>query len=61
MKLDRTQQSSCRDVLLTKHEAFHLMMFIESWNGEIPIPCILKPEPMWSGKSEDDFVCGIFC
>ena len=25
-------------------------MWIENWNGEIPKPAILKPEPLWTGK-----------
>jgi DNA-directed RNA polymerase II subunit RPB1 len=39
-----------RDTLLKKDFAFNLMMTLPRWDGTVPIPCILKPEPMWSGK-----------
>lgn len=25
-------------------------MTLPKWDGTVPIPCILRPEPMWSGK-----------
>jgi DNA-directed RNA polymerase II subunit RPB1 len=39
-----------RDTLLRKDLAFNLMMTLPAWDGVLPVPCILKPEPMWSGK-----------
>lgn len=39
-----------RDTFIKKDFAFNLMMTFPRWDGTVPIPCILKPEPMWSGK-----------
>ncbi len=39
------------DQFFTREELFNLLMHLDnSWDGIIPIPCILKPEPLWSGK-----------
>ncbi|KAJ2500491.1 DNA-directed RNA polymerase II core subunit rpo21, partial [Coemansia sp. RSA 2049] len=27
-----------------------LMMWLPDWDGNLPTPCILKPQPLWSGK-----------
>jgi len=39
-----------RDTFLDKPFVFNLLMVLENWDGQVPIPCILKPEPLWSGK-----------
>jgi DNA-directed RNA polymerase II subunit RPB1 len=44
------RQFTMRDQLMTKEETFNILMSLESWNGDIPIPCVLKPVPLWSGK-----------
>lgn len=28
----------------------NLLMWLPSWNGKIPVPAILKPKPLWTGK-----------
>ncbi|KAK9808301.1 hypothetical protein WJX73_009827 [Symbiochloris irregularis] len=45
----------CR--LMTKRDTFieadvmmNLLMWLEDWDGTIPMPAILKPKPLWSGK-----------
>jgi DNA-directed RNA polymerase II subunit RPB1 len=25
-------------------------MWVSDWNGEIPMPAIIKPQPLWTGK-----------
>ncbi len=25
-------------------------MWLEDWDGRVPMPAILKPEPLWTGK-----------
>jgi len=25
-------------------------MWIDNWEGDLPMPAILKPEPLWTGK-----------
>ncbi|CAF1066419.1 unnamed protein product [Adineta steineri] len=39
-----------RDVFLEKHEFMNLLMYLPSWDGDIPQPAILKPKPLWTGK-----------
>eukprot|EP01084_Bolivina_argentea_P252734 424297_1 len=40
-----------RDQLFEKDEVMNLLMHIDDiWDDIIPIPCILKPKPLWSGK-----------
>ena len=39
-----------RDCFLKKPIVFNLLMWLNGWDGEIPTPAILKPEPMWTGK-----------
>ena len=39
-----------RDTFLERDMVFNTLMHLESWDGEVPIPCILKPRPLWSGK-----------
>jgi DNA-directed RNA polymerase II subunit RPB1 len=29
---------------------FNLLMHLENWDGSVPVPAILKPEPLWTGK-----------
>lgn len=28
----------------------NLLMWLPSWNGKMPLPAIMKPKPMWTGK-----------
>ncbi|PSR79676.1 hypothetical protein BD289DRAFT_485464 [Coniella lustricola] len=39
-----------RDVFMTKEQVMNLMLWVEDWDGVIPIPAILKPTPRWTGK-----------
>lgn len=39
-----------RDTFLTRSEVYNTLMHLDSWDGNIPIPAILKPQPMWTGK-----------
>lgn len=39
-----------RDCFLNKSLVYDLLMHIDDWSGDIPIPCVLKPEPLWTGK-----------
>lgn len=47
---------SQRDIMLTREEVMNLMMEMQKTcelynpNYTLPVPCILKPEPLWSGK-----------
>lgn len=39
-----------RDTFLTKDQVMQMLGFLECWDWQLPVPCILKPEPKWSGK-----------
>jgi len=39
-----------RDTFLQKFEVMQLLMFISDWDGKIPVPTILFPVPLWTGK-----------
>lgn len=40
-----------RNVFLTREEFMNLLVWIEPLHrDELPLPCILKPIPLWSGK-----------
>ena len=39
-----------RDTFLGRDLTYNTLMNLESWDGHVPIPCILKPQPLWSGK-----------
>nr|KAG5708273.1 hypothetical protein BaRGS_021207 [Batillaria attramentaria] len=33
-----------------KAQMMHLLMFLPTWDGRMPQPAILKPQPLWTGK-----------
>eukprot|EP00457_Paulinella_chromatophora_P000182 gb/GEZN01000182.1/.p1 GENE.gb/GEZN01000182.1/~~gb/GEZN01000182.1/.p1 ORF type:complete len:1879 (+),score=291.67 gb/GEZN01000182.1/:188-5824(+) len=39
-----------RDIFMERDVVFNLLMHLESWNGEVPIPAIIKPKALWTGK-----------
>ncbi|KAJ3371276.1 DNA-directed RNA polymerase II subunit rpb1 [Allomyces arbusculus] len=39
-----------RDVMLNKQQVYNLLMKLPQWDGHVPVPSILKPMPMWTGK-----------
>lgn len=39
-----------RDVFLTKEQVMNIMLWVEDWDGVIPLPAIFKPSPRWTGK-----------
>jgi DNA-directed RNA polymerase II subunit RPB1 len=46
-----------RDVFLEKNVAMNVMMWISSWDGNMPTPAILKPRPLWTGKQMFSLIC----
>ncbi|XP_047984620.1 DNA-directed RNA polymerase II subunit RPB1-like [Leguminivora glycinivorella] len=48
--LTAVRKMTKRDVFLTEEQLMNLIMFLPTWDGKIPQPCILKPRPLWSGK-----------
>lgn len=39
-----------RDTFLTRQRLYDLLLKLPKWNGQVPPPSILKPEPLWTGK-----------
>ncbi|CAG8604253.1 17477_t:CDS:2, partial [Acaulospora morrowiae] len=39
-----------RDCFLSKDLVMNILMWVADWDGRLPIPCILKPIPLWTGK-----------
>lgn len=39
-----------RDVFLTSDQMMNLLMFLPTWDGKMPVPAIIKPKPLWTGK-----------
>ena len=46
-----------RDVFIEKEVFMNAMMWIQDWDGILPVPCILKPRPLWSGKQLFSMIC----
>ena len=49
-----------RDCFLTREEIMNLVIWVEDitkiQTGDLPMPCILKPVPLWSGKQVISFL-----
>lgn len=41
---------SFRDTFLDFEQITQILIFTSCWKGSLPVPCILKPKPLWSGK-----------
>lgn len=39
-----------RDTFLTKEQVMNLIMWVDDWDGQLPMPAIMKPQPLWTGK-----------
>ena len=39
-----------RSTFLTAEMAVQLLMCVPDWDGSVPMPAVLKPKPMWTGK-----------
>jgi DNA-directed RNA polymerase beta' subunit len=48
--LTAVRKMTKRDVFLSKEDMMTLVMFLPTWDGKLPIPAIIKPKPMWTGK-----------
>jgi len=44
------QKMTKRNCFIAKDLCFNMLMWVVNWNGRIPIPAILKPEELWTGK-----------
>ncbi|XP_016986932.1 DNA-directed RNA polymerase II subunit RPB1 [Drosophila rhopaloa] len=48
--LTAVRKMTKRDVFITREQVMNLLMFLPTWDGKMPQPCILKPRPLWTGK-----------
>ena len=39
-----------RDTFIEADVMMNLLMWLEDWDGTIPMPAVLKPRPLWTGK-----------
>lgn len=39
-----------RDVFLTKEQVMNILLWVPDWDGVIPMPSIVKPRSLWTGK-----------
>lgn len=39
-----------RDTFIKRDLLMNILMWLEVWDGSVPVPAILKPEPLWTGK-----------
>lgn len=46
-----------RDIFVDKQVVMNTMMWIPTWDGNIPCPAILKPAPLWTGKQLFSMIC----
>ncbi|CAM9308504.1 unnamed protein product, partial [Sphacelaria rigidula] len=46
-----------RDTFIERDLVMNLLMWVESWDGKVPTPAILKPKPMWTGKQLFSTIC----
>ncbi|GLI67975.1 hypothetical protein VaNZ11_012311 [Volvox africanus] len=45
-----TRLMTKRDIFIEKDVFMNTIMGIEDWDGTVPMPTILKPKPLWTGK-----------
>lgn len=39
-----------RDTFIEKDLLMNVLMWLEDWDGNVPLPAVLKPRPLWTGK-----------
>ena len=39
-----------RGTFIARDVFMNMLMWLEDWDGKIPMPAILKPQPLWTGK-----------
>lgn len=44
------QKMTKRNIFIEKDLVFNMLMWVTQWDGRIPIPAILKPKELWTGK-----------
>ena len=44
------RKMTSRETFIKKDVFMNIIMWLENWDGKVPKPAILKPEPLWTGK-----------
>jgi len=44
------QKMTKRGVFIERDLCYNMLMWVSQWNGRIPIPAIIKPQELWTGK-----------
>ena len=39
-----------RDTFIERDLLMNMLMWLEDWDGRIPMPALIKPRPLWTGK-----------
>jgi DNA-directed RNA polymerase II subunit RPB1 len=39
-----------RDTFIEADVMMNILMWLEDWDGRVPMPAVLKPRPLWTGK-----------
>lgn len=39
-----------RDTFIEKDVLMNVLMWLEDWDGRVPVPAVIKPRPLWTGK-----------
>ena len=48
--LTAVRKMTRRDVFIDRPNLMNILMFLPKWDGRVPMPAILKPKPLWTGK-----------
>ncbi|XP_070388378.1 DNA-directed RNA polymerase II subunit RPB1 [Dermacentor albipictus] len=48
--LTAVRKMTKRDIFLEKDQMMTILMFLPIWDGKMPMPAVLKPKPLWTGK-----------
>ena len=45
-----------RDTFIEADVMMNMLMWLEDWDGRVPMPAVLKPRPLWTGKQVGSIV-----
>ncbi|CAG0902113.1 unnamed protein product [Cyprideis torosa] len=48
--LTAVRKMTKRDVFIEKEQMMDLLMHLPLWDGKMPLPAIIRPRPLWTGK-----------
>ncbi|UYV83040.1 POLR2A [Cordylochernes scorpioides] len=48
--LTAVRKMTRRDIFIEKEDIMNILLFLPIWNGKLPMPAILAPKPLWTGK-----------